>query len=219
MASQEEFQNLAQQLRKPEGKKGQEIALMMQETNAGMTEHALRLLEIRPGDEVLELGPGNGQHVASIFRTFHPDHYEGLDISQTMIRDCLKFNKELVRAGKARFTWYDGRVFPLENNSVDKIFTVNTVYFWENPRNTLEELDRVLRPGGRLNLTFGDRSFMETLPFTKFGFSLYDPDALLELVGKDVYENPAVYSETESFQNPQGEELNRKFWTVSLTKK
>jgi SAM-dependent methyltransferase len=35
------------------------------------------------------------------------------------------------------------------------------------------ELARVLRPGGRLCLAFGDAGFIRTLPFTAYGFHLH----------------------------------------------
>ena len=38
----------------------------------------------------------------------------------------------------------------------------------------LAELSRVLRPGGRLCHNFCERAFMQSLPFTGYGFTLYD---------------------------------------------
>ena len=67
---------------------------------------------------------------------------------------------------KARFLLYDGSNLPLEEESFDKVFSVNTIYFWEDPSHMLSELARVLRPEGRLVLGLGLKSYMMKLIFT-----------------------------------------------------
>jgi SAM-dependent methyltransferase len=59
---------------------------------------------------------------------------------------------------------YEGKKLPFEDETFDKIFTVNTVYFWENPVEFLNEIYRVLKDDGTFVLTFGQRDFMEKLP-------------------------------------------------------
>ena len=48
----------------------------------------------------------------------------------------------------------DGLTLPFWSDSFDRVFSVNTVYFWENPQEQLREMARVLKPHGRLLLGF-----------------------------------------------------------------
>ena len=74
----------------------------------------------------------------------------------------------------ADYRLYDGGSLPFADASFHAAVSVNTVYFWQAPQAVLAELSRVLRPGGRLCLNFCERAFMQSLPFTGYGFTLYD---------------------------------------------
>ena len=76
---------------------------------------------------------------------------------------------------------YDGQNIPFGEQSFDKIFTVNTLYFWKEPNTFLEEIYRVLRNNGTFVLTFGHKDFMSNLPFTQYGFQLYHTEDVEKL--------------------------------------
>jgi arsenite methyltransferase len=59
---------------------------------------------------------------------------------------------------------------PLDDNSVDTLITLNTVYFISELDADFAELARVLRPGGRAVIGIGDPDVMARLPFTPHGF-------------------------------------------------
>lgn len=219
MANDDKIREIAKQLRRPDGAKGLEIAAMMQESNAKMIAHSLQHLDISPDDQLLELGPGNGAHLASIYSHSGPKKYHGLDISETMIDAATQYNQTLVQQDLADFVLYDGFDFPYESNYFNKIFTVNTVYFWEDPLKTMSEFERVLRPGGQLNITFVDRQFMSSLPFTKFGFALYDEEAIKHITNNHHFEIKDLISDIDQVKSPQGDTVVRKFWTILLKKR
>lgn len=60
-------------------------------------------------------------------------------------------------APKLRLCVSDGATIPLPDDSVDAVMSVHNVYFWAEPRTTIEEIARVLRPGGRVLLVFRGR--------------------------------------------------------------
>ena len=70
---------------------------------------------------------------------------------------------------------------PYEDGVFTKVLSVNTVYFWEEPAWLLAEMCRVLTAGGRVCLSFCEKDFMKTLPFTKYGFALYDAADIVAL--------------------------------------
>lgn len=210
----EQLEALATQLSHPSGEKGLEIAQMMNETNIGMTRNAISNLKLSPGDRVLELGHGNAGHLDFLLAQSNGIQYIGLEISALMRDEAKQLNRIAVETGKAQFVLYDGKTLPFEAHSVDKIFTVNTLYFWEDPKSVFAELARVLKPNGMFALTFAHRSFMEILPFTAFGFTLYNPDEVLEIVSGTNFQLEFQDDQTETVKSKTGESVDRHYSTL-----
>lgn len=127
-------------------------------------------------------------------------------------------NQLFVDQGRAQFTVYDGQTIPYTTETFHKILTVNTIYFWKDPLNLLQELHRVLKQDGLLAITFGLKQFMSTLPFTAFGFQLYDAEEIEKLALHVGFHIQAVEEELESVKSKTGELVNRRFATVLLRK-
>lgn len=207
---------LASQLSHPSGEKGLEIAEMMNETNIGMTKNAISNLTLTSGEAVLELGHGNAGHLNFLFSLCENVHYTGLEISTLMNQEAQQLNGSFIEAQKAAFALYDGKHIPFSDNQFDKLFTVNTLYFWENPLETLAELSRVLKPKALFSLTFAHRSFMEMLPFTPFGFTLYNPDEVMALVQQSNFKLKHEDSQIETVMTKDGQTVERQFSTFLL---
>lgn len=62
---------------------------------------------------------------------------------------------------------------PFADNSFDKVFCINVIYFWEQPAEHLKEIYRVLKPGGKFYTTIRSKESMAEMPFTKYGFNMY----------------------------------------------
>ncbi|ASE60389.1 SAM-dependent methyltransferase [Chryseobacterium indologenes] len=212
-----ELKILAQNLAHPQGEKGIEIGEMMNATNIGMTLESIKALIIEDNETILEIGHGNGGHVKSIFSLAKNLKYTGIDISETMYHEARKLNKDF--ENQANFVLYDGNKLPFENNVFDKIFTVNTVYFWENPIEFLNEIYRVLKDDGIFVLTFGQRDFMEKLPFTAYNFTLYNNDEMEELVSKSHFTRMKTSEKEEEIKSKTGEETIQRIYTVLTIKK
>lgn len=163
---------VAAQLRKPENEDGLATAARMEQNNGGMISESIKALQVQPKDNILELGFGNGAHIKQIMTTGEV-LYTGVDISPTMVTLAGEINKAYIDAGAVNFAITDGLSLPYTDNSFHKIFTVNTLYFWEQPLDYAKEIYRVLQPGGKLCLCFADADFMEKLPFVQYGFTLY----------------------------------------------
>lgn len=83
-------------------------------------------------------------------------------------------NSMFINAGLAEYALYDGVHLPYRDGAFTKILSVNTLYFWQAPTTLMAQIARVLVPGGRSCLSFCTKDFMSTLPFTRYGFTLYD---------------------------------------------
>lgn len=212
--TEEDLKNLASQLSKPEGEMGVKVGQNMEISNANMTAQAILALQIADDEKVLEIGPGNGQQVESILHGRVGVKYTGVDISELMVEEATKINEVFVQSGEAVFSLSDGRSLRFADQVFDKILTVNTVYFWKEPHTYAREIYRVLKTGGCFALTFAERSFMEKLPFTKFGFTLYDQKSAVDLLVKAGFEIHRVLPFNEKIKGNMGEFVERDFLVV-----
>lgn len=215
---QEELQAIASQLKHPTGEKGIEMANMMHETNINMTHHSIQNLNISAANKILELGHGNARHLEFLLEQAKELKYHGLEMSELMFQEARQINRNYVSQKQAFFSLYDGNVIPFEKETFDKIFTVNTIYFWQNPTEFLSQIYRVLKPNGTFCLTFAEESFMKTLPFTQFEFELYSTEKAQNLIENSSFK--IVYKETltEKVKIKTGEFVDRDYTTIVLEK-
>lgn len=208
---------LAQNLANPQGEKGIQIGEMMHATNIGMTLESIHSLLIEDSEHILEIGHGNAGHLKSFLKIAKDLKYTGIDISETMHHEAENLNIEF--KNQAEFVLYEGEKLPFENEVFDKIFTVNTVYFWKKPVEYLNEIYRVLKDNGTFILTFGQRDFMETLPFTAYDFTLYSNDEMEELISKSQFKRMKISEKEEEIKSKTGNGLIKRIYTVLTIKK
>jgi ubiquinone/menaquinone biosynthesis C-methylase UbiE len=146
----QELKEIARQLRKPEGEFGLKIGIEMNKSNSVMNKFAIEKLNLSAGNNILEIGMGNGCFVKEILSADQNITYTGADFSDLMVNECKNFNKDWIDKKRASFIKEDASDLPFDDNTFNKILTVNTVYFWDDHRSILKELHRVLKPGGYL---------------------------------------------------------------------
>ncbi|MEO6174255.1 MAG: class I SAM-dependent methyltransferase [Flavobacterium circumlabens] len=214
----EELQAIAAQLKHPTGEKGIEMANMMHETNINMTRHSIQNLNIAAENKILELGHGNASHLEFVMQQAEKLTYYGLEMSELMFQEARQINRNYVSQKQAFFSLYDGNAIPFQDSFFDKIFTVNTIYFWQEPEKFLLEIYRILKPDGNFCLTFAEESFMKQLPFTAYEFTLYSTEKVQLLIEKTAFK--IVYTETltEKVKSKMGELVDRAFTTIVLEK-
>lgn len=178
------LQGIARQLSHPQGEEGLKVAANMKIGNGSMIQRTIDLLACESNNTVLEIGPADGGYVPYLLSRAPHLRYYGIDISETMLAQARQQHAALITNGMASFTLGNGRELPYDNDFFDKVYTVNTLYFWEEPFALLTEIKRVLKPGGRLAIGIRSKSIMEKLPFTQYGFELYDTAKATTLLQK-----------------------------------
>lgn len=178
----QESKQLAEQLRQPAGEIGIEVGHRMNQGNLYMNKNTIEALQLKTGDHVVEIGMGNGHFVKDLFDRYDNIQYSGCDFSALMVEESFKNNQILVSSHKARFYHTSAHELPFENNTVDIIFTINTLYFWDNPPLILSEFKRVLKNKGKVFITIRPKSYMEHMTFTQYGFRMYNASDVKELM-------------------------------------
>ncbi len=138
----------------PAGILGSLAAWMMAGINAPVYGMAVELLDIQPSDHVLELGFNHARATELAARRATEGFVAGVELSSDMVGLGQRRLRGAVDAGRAEFKVGSTADIPYQDSSFDKVFTVNTIYFWSNPADDLRELRRVLKDGGTLIIAF-----------------------------------------------------------------
>jgi ubiquinone/menaquinone biosynthesis C-methylase UbiE len=182
MTDEQQLQQRAAQLRKPQGEYGIQVGEWMSKGNQQIIHDTLSILNAEEDDNILEIGMGNGYFVNKILSLHQTITYTGCDYSELMIEESEKINAEWISNGQAKFILSDVTSLPCLDNSFNKIVTINTIYFWDYESKILNELKRVLQPKGKLIIGFRPKRQTEKYPFTKYGFNLFSKEDVVTLL-------------------------------------
>jgi arsenite methyltransferase len=107
------------------------------------------LIDLRPGETVLDLGSGGGIDVLLSARRVGPiGKAFGLDMTDEMLTLARENQRQ---AGVTNVEFLKGEIehIPLPDNSVDVVISNCVINLSSNKDRVLQEAFRVLRPGGR----------------------------------------------------------------------
>jgi SAM-dependent methyltransferase len=124
------------------------------------------ILEPRPGERILEVGPGTGYYTLEVADWIGPDgRLDVLDLQQEMLDHTMHRAGErgLANVEPARA---DATALPYEDGSFDAAYLVTVLGEIPDQDAALRELARVLRPGGRLVVgeLLGDPHYVRLAP-------------------------------------------------------
>jgi SAM-dependent methyltransferase len=146
------------QFRRPTGLWGIAAGLLMthRTSNRRRNAWAVSLLDVRRDDRVLELGFGPGLAIRELSRIARKGYVCGIDHSELMLRWARRRNADGLRRGVVDLRLGSVDELPVCDALFDKILAVNMV-FWREPVAHLEELRRLLRPGGLIAVAYQPR--------------------------------------------------------------
>lgn len=111
-------------------------------------------------DRILDLGSGE-----------YPDYHKS--IKGKLI--CLDKNKT-----KTAHIVADADAMPLKANSFDKVISINSIYYFKNPFNVVEDVHKILKKNGKFVLMAPFFYPIHDVPFDKYRFTEHGLVALLE---------------------------------------
>jgi len=106
--------------------------------------HALARMPVEAGDTVLDLGCGSGYAGRALRDTNDAGRVYGLDGSPEMAHNAAGYTDD----PQVGYVVGDFGFLPFETDSIDHVWTMEAFYYAADPHQTLEEVARVLRPGG-----------------------------------------------------------------------
>ena len=115
---------------------------------AGERRMALEMLELAPGDTVLDAGCGPGNFSRAFARAAGDGLVVGLDASRTMLEQAVREDA----AGEVAYVRGDASHLPFRDGTFEAVCCFAALYLIEEPLRALDELVRVLAPGGRVAL-------------------------------------------------------------------
>jgi ubiquinone/menaquinone biosynthesis C-methylase UbiE len=184
---------LAAQLRQPSGLFGKILmGDFLNQHNEKMNNFAVEMLELQPTDRVLDIGFGGGVTIERMLNTIDTGKIYGVDFSQEMVEKAKHKFRLAIEADKVSIEFADVRLLPFESNTFDKVCTVNTIYFWDEPLAGLQEIKRVMKHGGKLVVGIRSADKMKDLPVTQYNFRLYDPAAVRDLLIEAGFTNVSI---------------------------
>lgn len=168
----DQLRALAAQLARPSGEAGMRVAENMNAANARLAERAIAALEAQPGQQIVEIGPANGQlSVGLVQRLGKSGRYTAIELAPDMAQECAA-RLGALDAAPVQVLNLDCRLAELPAASVDGIFGTNFVYFLDELEPFLRRAASWLKPGGRLVIGIRSKTSMRRLPFTPYGFRL-----------------------------------------------
>lgn len=123
----------------------------MEKHHLSITEQTIRLMQLRPGEHVLDLSCGTGWATRIMARLVGegPQGFGqvvGIDISDEMIRQARAASRDFENI---LYVWGSAQQIPWEENYFDKALSVEAFYYFPDQERVLGEMFRVMAPRGR----------------------------------------------------------------------
>jgi ubiquinone/menaquinone biosynthesis C-methylase UbiE len=176
---------LASQLRKPSGWFGSLVfGRLMNRGNRRIIDSTLALLDLNPQHHVLEIGFGGGVSLSLVLERLSSGVVCGVDFSREMVRQAERRFRREIEKGRLRIQFGDISSLPFANGIFDRVFTVNTIYFWPDAARGMSEIYRILKEDGIAAVGLRSKEKMEKYPISKYDFRLFSPVEVANLMSQ-----------------------------------
>jgi SAM-dependent methyltransferase len=133
------------------------VVMAHRDSNRRRNAWTVQLLDLQPGDHVLEIGYGPGLSIQRAAELAPHGRVVGIDHSEVMRRQARRRNRRAVASGQVRLV--RGSLADLAGQPAEyhKVLAVNVFMFWLDPVATLRQVAEVMLPQARIALTMQPR--------------------------------------------------------------
>lgn len=150
----------------------------MARMNRTCADWVIDLLQVRPGDKVLEVGFGPGVGIQLLTSSASAGYVAGVDPSKEMVAQATTRNKKAIENCRVGLRYGSVASLPFTDNTFDKALAINSMQVWPEAVAGLREVRRVIKPGGKVALGFTPNSGQPNTGlaemFTAAGFAKAD---------------------------------------------
>ena len=148
--------------------------------------------------EAVDLGCGPGYLAVELARAVPSLHVTGVDLSDEMVAAAERFAAEAGLGSRVAFRKGDVQRIPFADASLDLVVSTLSLHHWSDPLPVLDEVARVLRPGGSF-LIFDLRRDMAPPAYLLIWFATHVVvPAVLKQAGEPMGSRNAAYTPEEA---------------------
>lgn len=120
------------------------------------TQWTIKLLNLQRNETILELGCGAGYAMKLLLEQLAVSHVVGLDLSKSILRSATIRNRNEISKGRVRLVQGNVNHLDFQDGYFSKVYSIHSVYFWENLPKTISDIYRILKSEGTVVLTLSD---------------------------------------------------------------
>jgi ubiquinone/menaquinone biosynthesis C-methylase UbiE len=158
------------------------LAPLWNKRNVALNDVVLDSLNLRWNDRVLEVGFGGGYLLGRMAEVVTHGSITGVDPSKAMVTFCEGRFRSLIIAGKLGLMFGAAESLPYPSGYFSKVCTVNSIFYFQDVRQAISEMCRVLEGGGKLVICLTCKPWMENKSFAPHGIALYEEEEIFEMV-------------------------------------
>ncbi len=140
------------QVRKPSGWLGRRVVQAMNHGHAKMTDWGLQQVTVPKNAAILDVGCGGGSTVRKLAALASEGKVVGLDYSPASVAVSRQTNAQQIEVGQVAIELGSVAALPFPNSTFDIVTAIETHYYWPDLPANVQEVHRVLKPGGTFAL-------------------------------------------------------------------
>jgi ubiquinone/menaquinone biosynthesis C-methylase UbiE len=158
------------------------MSRLLNKGNGQIVDRTLTLLDASAEHCILEIGFGGGSAISRLVKKASGGVIAGVDISAEMVHRAERQFRREIQTGRLRVQVGDVSCLPFAAVVFDRVFTINTIYFWPDVLQGFGEIYRVLKQDGLVAISLRSKEKMEKHAVTKYDLRLFSADDVAGLM-------------------------------------
>ena len=138
-------------------------------------------IDMNDNEILLDIGFGNGYLIDNLLKKNVNTKIYGIEISNDMLNSALQKYKHYISNNRLELLLENINNTTFANGIFDKLYTVNTIYFWNDLKKCFAEIKRILKPNGIFLNVIYTKEYLDKIKYTRYGFDKYSKDEIIKL--------------------------------------
>jgi ubiquinone/menaquinone biosynthesis C-methylase UbiE len=141
---------LMMQVRRPSKWIGRPFVWLMNNSHSKLTDWGLQHAEIGKNFTILDVGCGGGRTIQKLAILASEGKVYGVDYAEGSVGMSRSQNAACIQSGRVKIKQASVSQLPFADHKFDLVTAIETQYYWPDLPNDMQEVLRVLKPGGTL---------------------------------------------------------------------